>query len=275
LCISFTFQSRNNINEENGFQCIVLGHTVRVKVWIHFFIGDTEKINKWLGQYPGNREGVRCPYCDCKCQFCDLSNPNPNCTYLTMEDINFSKKRKQEDEDTGNEYYHSISMYDIRNALTGKSLPLSDNIHGPYKMMPPELLRTSGSGLIMYMFESLKDQMGGGKDRDLIDKQHNQISNLIKRQSERDFLRGSMRNGLIGGTKCQSSEQKGNLFRLLCIAHTTTGSCVMKRSLSYSDTKWKQYNEFLKLYLCMEESFHDSNNKLEVINARPQIANVL
>ncbi len=40
-------------------------------------------------------------------------------------------------------------MYDIRNTLTEKSLQLSDNIHGPYKMMPPELLHTSGSGLIM------------------------------------------------------------------------------------------------------------------------------
>jgi hypothetical protein len=49
----------------------------------------------------------------------------------------------------------------------------------------------------------------------------------------------------------------------------------MKRSLSLSDTKWKQYIEFLKLYLGMEEWFHDSKNKLEVINARPQIAKVL
>jgi hypothetical protein len=39
-----------------------------------------------------------------------------------MEDINFSKKRKREDEDAGIEYYCSISMYDIRNALTEKSL---------------------------------------------------------------------------------------------------------------------------------------------------------
>jgi hypothetical protein len=43
-------------------------------------------------------------------------------------------------------------------------------------MMPPEILHTSGSGLIMYMFESLRDQMGGRKDRDLIDEQHIQIS---------------------------------------------------------------------------------------------------
>ncbi len=48
--------------------------------------------------------------------------------------------------------------------------------------------------------------MRGGKDRDLIDKQRVLISNLIKRQSKCDFLRGSMRNGLTDGTKCQSSE---------------------------------------------------------------------
>ncbi len=84
-----------------------------------------------------------------------------------------------------------------------------------------------------------------------------------------------MRNGLIDGTKCQPSERKGNLFQLLCIAHTTNGSRVMKRSLKYSDAKWKQYIKFLKQYLCMEEWFHDSNNKVEVITAQPQIAKVL
>jgi hypothetical protein len=84
-----------------------------------------------------------------------------------------------------------------------------------------------------------------------------------------------MRNGLIDGTNCQSSERKGNLFRLVCIAHTTNRSRVMKRSLSLSDTKWEQYIEFLKLYLGMKEWFHDSNNKLEVINTQPQIAKVL
>ncbi len=127
---------------------------------------------------------MRHPNCDFKCQFHDLSNPNPNCIYLTMEDINFAKKRKQEDEDIGIEYYRSVSMYDIRNAVTEKSLPLSDNIHGPYKMMPPELLHTSGSGLIIYIFESLRDQIGGRKDRDLIDKQHILISNLIKKAKQ-------------------------------------------------------------------------------------------
>jgi hypothetical protein len=90
---------------------------MHVKVLLHYFIGDTKGKDKWLGQYPGNREGVRLPYRDCKCQFHNLSNPNPNCIYLTMADINFAIKRKREDGDAGIEYYCSISMYDIRNAL--------------------------------------------------------------------------------------------------------------------------------------------------------------
>ncbi len=105
-----------------------------------------------------------------------------------MDDVSLAKRWKHYDEDAGKEYYWSISKYDINNALMERNLPLSNDIHGPYKMMPPELLHTSGSGLIMYMFESLRRQLGGGKDRDEIDNLHIVISNLIKRQSERDLL---------------------------------------------------------------------------------------
>ncbi len=73
-----------------------------------------------------------------------------------MDDMRLAKRRKRDDEDGGIQYYRSISTHDIQNAITDKNLPLSDIIHGPYKMMPPELLHTSGSGLIMYMFESLR-----------------------------------------------------------------------------------------------------------------------
>jgi hypothetical protein len=45
-CISFAFQSLKHINKENEFQCVVLGRTVHVKVWIHYFIGDTEGNSK-------------------------------------------------------------------------------------------------------------------------------------------------------------------------------------------------------------------------------------
>jgi hypothetical protein len=132
-----------------------------------------------------------------------------------MEDYCYAKRRKQEDDDGGVDFFRSMSTYNIKNALHDEHLPLSNNVHGPYKMMPPELLHTSGSGLIMYMFKSLQHLMGGGRDRDLIDQQHIEIPNLLKRQSKRNFPRGSMRNELIEGMKCQSSERKGNLFLLL------------------------------------------------------------
>jgi hypothetical protein len=75
----------------------------------------------------------------------------------------------------------SMSRYDIKNALINKNLPLSDNHCGPYGMMPLELFHTSGSGLKKYMFESLRMQIGSGKDRDDIDKQHVRMYIIIKR----------------------------------------------------------------------------------------------
>ena len=131
--------------KSKGFDYIVLGKSVRVQVWIHFFIGDTEGNNKWLGQYPGNREGVKQPYRDCKCPYNALSNPNPNCIYITLDDVIIATRKKEEDIDGGAEYFRSISTYMIVNSLLSKNLPFSDDVHGPYKMMPPELLHTSGS----------------------------------------------------------------------------------------------------------------------------------
>jgi hypothetical protein len=55
-----------------------------------------------------------------------------------MNDWHHAKRRKEVDEDSSAEFFCNISTYDIDNALHDDHLPLSDNIHGPYKMMPPE-----------------------------------------------------------------------------------------------------------------------------------------
>ena len=68
-----------------------------------------------------------------------------------MVDVSLAKRRKWEDEDGGEAYHRSISRHDKNNAFMERHLPLSDDIHGPYKMMPSELLHTSGTGLIMYV----------------------------------------------------------------------------------------------------------------------------
>jgi len=84
-----------------------------------------------------------------------------------------------------------------------------------------------------------------------------------------------MRNGIIDDTKCQSEEQKGNQFLLLCIGSTALGGEKLQTALQYNDQTWKKWLGFVKLYLSMEQWFHDSNPKEEVNNARPLIAKVL
>jgi hypothetical protein len=85
-----------------------------------------------------------------------MSNPNPACVYTALSDMRDAKGMKRIDEKQGLLKLKEMLRYDIKNALAKKYMPLSDNIHGPYCLMPPELLHTSGSGLIKYMFESLQ-----------------------------------------------------------------------------------------------------------------------
>lgn len=45
-----------------GFKAVIIDKEVHITIWIHFFIGDTEGNNKWLGCCPGNkRELCHCP----------------------------------------------------------------------------------------------------------------------------------------------------------------------------------------------------------------------
>jgi hypothetical protein len=55
MCLSIGFQSLRKIHRNGGFKTTVMGSNVKVKVWTHFFIGDIEGNNKWLGHYPRNR----------------------------------------------------------------------------------------------------------------------------------------------------------------------------------------------------------------------------
>ena len=78
-----------------------------------------------------------------------------------------------------------MSKHDVRNALTEKTIPLSDSIYGPYQIISPELLHTLGSGLIVYMFRSLTSLFGSGMDgmtkREMLDKLHKHVSRETQR----------------------------------------------------------------------------------------------
>ena len=275
-CLALVFRSLRELHKsQRGLKMIVKGQFVTGKVWIHFFIGDTAGNNTWLAHYNGSGKLKR-PYRDCHCNFGKMSHPDPNCTYITLNEMRETKRRKMNanTKQEQDQIFQFISKHDVRNALTEPDLPLSDQIHGAYRMTPPELLHVSGSGLIMYMFKSLKLILGVACLL-ILDALHKQLSKDIDRQSERNFPRGSIRNGLLDGSKCQASERRGNLFRLLCIAHTEEGYNALCESWEMVGVTRQKFCNFIKLYLSMEEWMHSVNTKVKVIAARKVIAQVL
>ena len=57
-CLAYAFKSLIELSELGGIRTTVMGKEVIVKPFIHFFIGDTEGMNKWLGHYSGSKPGV-------------------------------------------------------------------------------------------------------------------------------------------------------------------------------------------------------------------------
>ena len=243
-----------------------MGRDVHLKVWVHYIIGDTERNNKGLGHYPGNNSGIARPYRDCQCCFADMARPVPKCVYTTLQEMETCRSLLETNEAEGVKAFKAISRYPIKNALLERGMQLSDAVHGPYRMTPPELLHTSGAGLIMYMFKTIAERIGAGINRDDLDKQHSRAQASLNRQSERDLPRGATRNGIVDGTKCQASERRGNFFSLACIAHTADGR-LLKECLDMSLEEWKTFLWFMKQYLALEDWFHCANDKAEVILA--------
>ena len=141
-------------------------------------------------------------------------------------------------------------------------------------MTPPELLHTSGSGIILYIFSVLESSLPKS-DLCTLDELHKDLMASFFRQSERDFPRGASRNGLVDGTKCQSTERRGNLLLLLCIAHTSAGQRALQKYFVQVGITHGQFCDCIKLYLAMEEWMHDCNEKRKVRNAHNLIGQVL
>ncbi len=59
-----------------------------------------------------------------------------------MDEMRDLKLLKQTDKELALTRFKELSRYPKSNALTKKYMPLSDVHHGPYCMMPPELLHT-------------------------------------------------------------------------------------------------------------------------------------
>jgi hypothetical protein len=109
-----------------------------------------------------------------------------------------------------------FSKHNIVNAFMHKDVPLSDQEHRKYCMTPPECLHTTSEGLTKYMIDSLCNTIGDFGDKK---KLLNKIENMhhtqhfdLKRNSKRDFARGSAKNGALKNTLVSATERRGNMF---------------------------------------------------------------
>ena len=287
-CLQAALAPLRKIHESGGIAFKFRGKAVIGKVWIHFFIGDTEGFNKWAGIRPGSTE---MGYRDCCCHRNDFSKPQLQCVHYTremyqeMKDEMLSADNKTELE----AIRKSWSMYFIHNAFIDDNVPLSDITHGVWRMLPPELLHTTQEGITKYMLycigammEDARKKMGDTKvntekNMALLERLHAKIHVALKRNSERDLPRGTERVGFLKETdqKIQAHERRGNLLRLLLLCLTETGAEILFPYLRELDIMPDEFIECIKLYLSMEEWFHTNNEMDEVDNATEMVEFVM
>jgi hypothetical protein len=144
-----------------------------------------------------------------------MKDADPTCTYITPAYVEAAKAKG-----TKAAMKH-ISKHDIENAFMAAGVPLSDQVHGVYRMFPPELLHTTTEGTSVYMCQVFNNMLGLSEDpescRHVLDMIHSKFHASLSRNSERDFPRSSNRTGFLKGTQINATERQGNMFILLCI----------------------------------------------------------
>jgi hypothetical protein len=154
-----------------------------------------------------------------------------------------------------------FSKHNIVNTFMHKDVPLSNQEHGIYSMTPPERLHTTSEGLTKYMIDSLCNTIGdfGGGKKILtkIENLHHTLHFNLKRNSEHDFPRGSARNGALKSTLVSATKRRGNMFQLLCLCHTDSIRHDLDGILRHSRINLANFFKCLKLYILMEEWFHE------------------
>ncbi len=85
------------------------------------------------------------------------------------------------------------------------------------------MLHISGTGILNNIFEYLDNLIAGDIDKETFDDLHPCLVRDAQRQSEIDFPRMSLCNGITDGTKMCGSERVRNCFILLWLFYTKLG----------------------------------------------------
>lgn len=255
-CLSLITNQIVKIHEEGGFWTEVMGRRVCVKIWVHLIAGDTLGHNNLVGHFNGGRP--KYIYRECKCTFEELAKPIPTCTLITSDELEQARLT-----DNG---MTDLCKKNIKNAF--ENVPLSDQKYGLLGMTPGEMLHVSQTGILKHMFGCLDGLIGGPKskkrDQESFDDLHRCLVMDAQHQSERDFPRMSIRNGITDGTKMCGAERVGNCFILLCVMHTSLGKKLMSKEMKLKKISLKKFIKCLKLYLAFERWVTEPHRKSQV-----------
>ena len=266
-CLSLITNQITKIHNEGGFWTKVMGRRVCVKVWIHLIAGDTLGHNTLVGHFNGGLP--KYIYRDCKCLFDELSSPIPSCSLISLEEM--QQARKIQDGLT------NLCKKNVTNAF--EKVPLGDDVYGLLGCVPAEMLHVSGTGLLKYMFGCLEGLISltrsRKKDRESFDDLHRCLVSDAQRQSERDFPRMSIRNGITDGTKMCGSERVGNCFVLLCAMHTQLGQSLLAKEMRERRISLRKFIYCLKLYLSFERWVNESHPRSQINRSRKLLGELI
>ena len=270
------FKSYTDVHYNGGIKTTITdfrgGHkNVTLKSWVHVVIGDTCGNNQLCGHYNTNGINLQRPYRDCKCNGDAMGDADPQCEYVSSEEIQGTEADPALCLKDGS--MPSISKHKINNAFD--HIPLANPKAGICLHTPPEGLHVFGNGIYSYIFTVIHDVFGiktsGKKEKEEIEVLHNKVVNDLLRQSERDLPRRSSRNGPLDGTKMGASERRGNLYAFIITLLTEQGGKLLKKKLvtaiSDKDINHSKFIETILLCLAFEKWLHEERNKVHVDNA--------
>ncbi len=93
----------------------------------------------------------------------------------------------------------------IKNAFD--NVPFGDLTSGLLGSVPAEILHVGGTGILKYIFKFLDNLIARDIDKETFDDLHRRLVIDAQSQSERDFPRMSVRNGITDGAKMCGSER--------------------------------------------------------------------
>jgi hypothetical protein len=187
-----------------------MGREVTLKNWIHLITGDTSGHNDLCGHM--NNGSSNLPIRNCGCTWDDLDDPDPDCQFTTLQAL--------EDAGGDKKQLGLMGKKNINSCFDG--IPLGDDLCGIIGITPPEMLHVAGTGIFKYMFSCILNILGSKttkREREAFDKLHQFLALQSTHQSETDFPRTSVRNGITDGFSKWGVWRELGIWPLCCVSH--------------------------------------------------------